>query len=507
MSTAKVLRFPAARQWTAAKFSAQHADWNVYSRPIDVDIRFGLATLRARARELAQNSDHAKGFLRIVRNNIVGAPGFQLQSRATRANGKPDAQTRTAIEREWLEWGRRGNCEISGKFSWRGLQRHVIETIARDGEAFIRILDQAPNRWGFALQVVDPEAVDIDFSGEYQGREIRMGVEIDGYRRPVAYWLREEPRLNTSSYRNGTRFRVPADEMLHCFLPEFSWQTRGVPWMAVSAARLHMMQATEEAEVTAARASSAKFAGYEANEWAPQPETPVGAGQQLVDASGNPIASSDPGRFSQDVAPGSMEVVPYGYSLKYFDPQHPNAQMPEFLKWNLRSLSTGLGVSYPTLGSDPNGVNYTTLRFFLGVERDHWMEGQDWFQDELPDPIRRRWTDNQIALGTVPYRPGRADQLHAVKWQPRRWEGPDPAKQADADATELTNGTTTLTEIHARKGRDFDDALAERMQELAKIGEAAAAIGLTLQDVMPLLAGKAPAAARPKPSQEDDANA
>lgn len=497
---AKVVPLHQARQWEAAKYSDIEAGWNVYSRPSDVDIRYGMALIRARARELAQNSDHAKGFLRIVRNNIVGAPGFVLQSRAMRANGKPDTATRQMVESEWREWGKRGNCEVSGKFSWRSLQRHVIETVARDGEAFLRILPYWNNRWGFALQVIDPEAVDIGFNGEYQGREIRLGVEIDEFRAPVAYWINAEPRLSRSSYRNGDRFRVPASEMIHVYLPEFCWQTRGVSWLAVSAGRLHMIQGTEDAEVTASRASAAKFAAYEASEWAPPPEPQT---PNILGPDGKPL-SNDPGAFSQDVAPGSMEVVPWGYSLKMLDPQHPNSAMPDFLKWALRSTATGWGVSYNTIGNDAEGVNYTSLRFFLGVERDNWMEMQDWFEDELPQVVIGKWMANQINLGNLAPRGNRADQLHAYRFQPRRWEGPDPAKQASADETELRNGTTTLTEIAARKGRDLEDMVAQRVQEIAMIKAAAEAAGLQLADVLPSMPSPA---MQPTSAEDDDSSA
>lgn len=502
-AASNVVRLPvpssAMRQWEAGKIS-RHPDWNVQTRPIDVDIRHALPLIRARARQLYQNSDHARGFVRIVRNNIVGAPGFVLQSRATRANGKPDTQLRTQVEREWQRWGRRGNCEVSGKLNWRGVQRAVIETIAREGEAFVRIVSPHPNRWGFALQLIDPEAVDVQYNGEYQGREIRMGVELDEWRKPVAYWINAEPTGFQSSYRVGDRYRLPAAECLHCYLPEFFWQTRGVPWMATAAFRLEMLRGTEDAEVEASRASACKFAAYEAQEWAPPPEPLADKGQPLVDANGNPI-SSDQGEFNQDMAPGTQEIVPYGYRLNLLDPQHPNAQMPDFLKWGLRSVATGLGVSYNTLGNDAEGVNYTSLRFFLGVERDHWMEAQDWFESDLPDPVRERWTETQLALGTIAARNGRASEAHAVKWQPRRWEGPDPAKQSQADEKDLRNGTTTQTAILARKGIDFDDHLQQRLDELSRIRDAAEAAGFELSDVLPYLTQ--PAAAAPAQQTEE----
>jgi lambda family phage portal protein len=503
----KVIQMPAqarpmGRQWAAAKLTGLTSDWPIYQRPVDQDIRQGLAAIRARSRELCQTSDHARGVLRIVRNNLVGAPGFVLQSRAATPRGKPDQRLRKAIEDQWRAWGKRGVCEVTGRFSWRELQRHVAETAAQDGEAFVRMLLGWDNDFGLALQVIDPEAVDILYNDD--SKRIRMGVELDEWRRPVAYYLLGEPPINGGGYRYGTeRYRVPAAEMMHIYRQEHAWQTRGVPWLATPAGRLHMIQGTEDAEVTASRASAAKFAAYEAHEWAPPPE-PTNAG--LVDAAGNPI-SMDPGAFAQDIAPGTMEVVPYGYSLNMLDPQHPNAAMPDFLKWGLRSVATGMGVSYNTLGNDAEGVNYTSLRFFLGVERDNWMELQDWFESEFCEPIRQAWTDEQLFEGRLPVRPNGEAEAHRVHWQARRWEGPDPAKQANADQTELAIGTTSLTEICTRKGRDFDDLLAERMGEIAAINTAAVAAGLTLEQVALFLGGlPKPVQAEAKPKPEADPN-
>jgi lambda family phage portal protein len=341
----------------------------------------------------------------------------------------------------------------------------------------------------------------VQHNGEYEGREIRMGVEIDGWRRPVAYWLREEPRLYQSSYAIGERFRVPASEMLHIFLPEFCAQTRGAPWLSVAMARLHQMRGIEDAELQASRASAAKFAAYEANpEFVTAPEPQHDSHGPILGADGQPL-TTDRGQFAQDIAPASMEVVPWGYSLKMLDPQHPNSAIGDLLKWSARSVSTGIGVSYNTLGNDAEGVNYTSLRFFLGVEHDNWMESQDWFESEFPEPVADAWTEAARFTLTEMVKLIGEDQLHARKWQPRRWDGPDPAKQAKADTDELTIGTTTLTEIAARKGRDLDDMIAERIRELTKIREAAEAAGLTLADVLPMMA---PKVAAPAPTEEVD---
>ena len=127
------------------------------------------------------------------------------------------------------------------------------------------------------------------------------------------------------------------------------------------------------------------------------------------------------------------------------------------------------------------------------------MELQDWFQDEFPEPVRRIWTVAAVENERLPIPPtGDYSKWQQVYWQPRRWEGPDPAKQAQADESELRIGSATLTEILSRKGKDFDDHLQERIQELARVRDAAEAAGLTLAEVLPYLE-KTAATAAPAP--------
>ena len=52
----------------------------------------------------------------------------------------------------------------------------------------------------------------------------------------------------------------------------------------------------------------------------------------------------------------------------------------------------------------------------------------------------------------------------------------DPLKEANAQATRLSNHTTTLAYEYARQGRDWEDALIQRAKELALMSK----LGLAL---------------------------
>jgi hypothetical protein len=96
----------------------------------------------------------------------------------------------------------------------RAAERQIIDTIAVDGECFVSRLRGFPNKFGYALQIVDADLVDETYNvgaGPNQNR-IRMGVEIDRWNRAVAYhvWTRYAEDMDGLERK---RERVPAEEM------------------------------------------------------------------------------------------------------------------------------------------------------------------------------------------------------------------------------------------------------------------------------------------------------
>jgi len=458
--TRQVLTLPAKREWKSAKSSLTTADWLRTGTTIDYDLRHGLETLRARARVEAQNNDHVRHFLRLVRTNVVGPHGVRLQGRVRRRiNGEQDARANSAIEEAWTKWGKRGSADVTGTRSWKGIQREAIETVARDGEALWRRVTW-DNGFGFTLQMMDPARLDVSYNKDLKdGRVIVMGVELDPWRRPVGYHFLEDDRdVNRGAYVVSTseRFRVPADEMYHMYMPEFAYQTRGAPWLATAMLRLHMLRGYEDAEVTASRIGAAKMGFYERE---------VGAGKYVgdaADAAGNPI---------QDARPGEFEILPEGWNFSGWNPDHPNAAYSDFVRACLRSIASGLGVNYNTLANDLEGVNYTSLRHGMLTERDVWMLVQDWFVESFCERIYNDWLFYALASNAItdaggkPLPRGRIDDFRRVVWQPRRWAWVDPLKESQARGMDYGLRTRSVSDMIREDGRDPEEVFAEIASE------------------------------------------
>ena len=129
-----------------------------------------------------------------------------------------------------------GNCDVTGRMSWLDAQRYVAETLARDGEVFVKFVQNRRYRDGFSLQFIESDLIDEGKNGKADnGNAIRMGVEIDEFHKPVAYYvLTSHPNdsLNFATKANRKHIRVPAREMLHLFIPQRTHQSRGEPFMA-----------------------------------------------------------------------------------------------------------------------------------------------------------------------------------------------------------------------------------------------------------------------------------
>ena len=220
---------PLRRAFEASGAHPALARWISAALPADSDIRNGLRPLRARSREAVQNSDHMRLFLRMVEANVIGRQGVSVQAKPTLASGKSDKAATARIEEAWRVQSERGHWDISGQHSRAGFARLAVRTVAADGEALIRIHELAKDApTGFAVELIDPEALDVDYSERLpNGNWVRMGVEMSPSRRPVAYWLSTEPPPGQGYSASRDRVRMPASEILHIFLPEYVWGSRG----------------------------------------------------------------------------------------------------------------------------------------------------------------------------------------------------------------------------------------------------------------------------------------
>lgn len=462
------------RSFAAARPAGSLSGWTPQNWSADALARSDLDRLRARARSLARDNDYMRKFLQMVESNVVGRDGFALQMRvpSDRGDGQ-DAQANKAIEAAFARWARRGSCDVAGMYSFADLQRLLVRSVARDGEALVRHIHGFDNGFGYALQVLDIDRLDTGYNRPATAHQnaVRMGVELNSYSRPVAYWLRRQHpgEYTPITAETELRERVPAAEISHIYLHDRPEQRRGFPWVASAIVGLQNLGGYQEAAIIAARIGASKMGFFKQSEDADNLLPPIDG------------HTEDNGRGGVDlidaVEPGTFHELPQGYDFTPFNPDYPHANYDAFVKASLRGIASGLNVAYHSLANDLEGVNFSSIRSGTLEERDGWMTLQDWFANALLYDVFERWLAAALLAGAIKLPSGNAlpaakrEKFTACNWQGRRWSWVDPLKDIKTHEAAVAMAVKSRRDICAEMGLDFDDVIAQIAAENALMAE------------------------------------
>ena len=126
---------PKRRSYAGINTSRLFADFSTMTRSSDAELKPALRVLRNRCRELSRNDEYVRRYLGLLKTNVVGPHGVNVQAKARNADGSLDGPGNKIVENAWKAWGQRGNCTVDGRLSWTDAQRLFIETLARDEKA------------------------------------------------------------------------------------------------------------------------------------------------------------------------------------------------------------------------------------------------------------------------------------------------------------------------------------------------------------------------------------
>jgi len=471
------------RNYHAASTSRLFADFTSSNRSADSELRYDLVLMRNRSRELARNDVYVKRYLALLKTNVVGDQGMTLQVKARNSDNSMDVIGNGIIEQAWKQFGMKGNCSADGRKSWVDLQQYVIESVARDGEAFVQIVRGAQFPHGIAFHPLEADMIDEQKNARAKnGNRIRMGIEVDKYDRPVAYWVRKQHPgdYDMSRYKSAETDRIPAENIIHVYDQIRAGQTRGEPWMAPAISQLKMLNAHREAELVASRMAASKMGFF-------------------ISESGDEVPADDyDGKVPIiDAEPGAFHQLPAGVDFKPFDANHPSSAFAEFEKGILRGLASGLGVSYASLSNDLEGTSYSSIRQGALEERDAYRRVQSFLLQHFVIPAYSQWLRHAMEFNVVPIPATRFDKFFdASVFRPRGWQWVDPQKEINAAVTAMHNGIMSMQDVSNQYGRDIEETFSQiqRDQELAE------SLGLSLA-FQPFGGNEA---AKPMPADQTD---
>ena len=468
------------RRYDGAKRGRNHGDWQAVGTSANAEVYGSMATLRNRSRDLCRNDDYARGIIRnILKNVVYTGIGFQAQVKQLKNSKKNDNNINNSIEAGWKYWSKKQYCDVTGQSSLDELQQLAFKSYLESGEVFIRKIKQSFGgcRIPFALEIIESDQVAEDYnSTSPYGNQIIMGIELNSWNRPVAYWMYEKHPgdfwfggLNvggktTANSRNLVR--IPADEIIHLFHKERPGQVRGVPILYSTINRLRNLNKYEEAELVAARAA-ANFMGIVTTPNADMIEEPQ------TDENGNPIEGAE--KPEETLTPGIIKYLAEGEDFKSFAPNRPNSAFEGFHRNQLRASSVGVGVAFEGASGDYSQSNYSSSRLSLLDVRDVWQMMQQWFINNFLVEVYECWLEQAILANYFNFADYeiRPERYQALRWTARGWSWVDPHKEINATIAAIKSGLTTLTEEVAKQGGDFEEnikAIAREKEILDQYG-------------------------------------
>jgi lambda family phage portal protein len=457
--------------YPSAGITRLNEDFPILQISADAAIRGNLRELRARSQQLEREKGGiAERYLSCVETNVIGPDGIALQMKIKDASGNLDRGASEQIEEAWEDFCCRGEFDVTGEHSSQNFDRLSVRASARDGDVLQLIYRNAPNKAGVTFQMLEGQHLD-DWHNIMileNGNEIRMGVEVNRFKRKLAFWILTSHPGDFYAYQyDAKRVRIPAygtepDAPVHAIhvtrtkRPE---ETRAVPWITPAIDPINMLAGYEEAELVAARAQACKHVFYE---------------RQAFAADGSPLEYNDQstGQLTEEMSPGEATELPLGYHANMYNPTHPNQAFADFTKDYRRKISAALNCAYNTLFTDLEGVNYSSIRAGLLDERDQWKMTQNWYIKSAKQLQFEAWLEVQLFLDHLPgFAMSDFDRIRrSTVWKPRRWPWVDPLNDIQAASAAIEAKLTTRSRvISEQSNEDFEDTIDELAEEAVYI--------------------------------------
>lgn len=388
------------------------------------------APLAQRARYLVANNPHAAAakaawVAALVGTGIVPAVTGDLAAR-------------------WTAWT--DEADADGLCDFYGLTAMMVGGMIVDGEA-LALMIATPA--GLRLRVLDPDQLDASLTRPLpNGGRIVNGVEFDMFGSRVAFWIvKERPELGLGL--NLQPVRVPAEDVIHLFRPDFPGQVRGVSWFAPAILRLADQDEWHGAQLTRQKVGA------------------LLAGIITTDDGAVPFGGESQGdAIIGGLEPGSMIVLPPGKDVTFSTPPAIAEEANNFGRITLHEIAAALGLPYEVLTGDLAAVNYSSIRAGL-VE---WRRRIEMIQHNVIvfqalRPIWRRWAMLENLAGRIE---GRIEDLLPVRWITPKQQWVDPGKDVQAEIDAINAGLMSRREAVAARGMDVAALDAEIAADKAR---------------------------------------
>lgn len=458
--------------------------WRPVLREASQDIQRSWVDAAARAQEGIQNSGFLTRVLEVECGSVVGA-GLRFSSR-------PDYEALKWTREEASTWGRMVEnrfraygenpveCDAAGKMTFGKQQQAAYASWKTFGEvlALMPIIDRPASVSKTKILLLPPSRL---LQKTDVLSNVVQGVKTDGWGFPKSYFIGERDRTlgwkerEIPAYDNDGRANV-----IHLFDSSIG-TNRGISPLTPILKVVRQVDQFADATLTKALIQTIFAATIKSNVKGIQAfEGLMTTGDTTgFDIDGFAVKKGEwyDGAKIDLTQHGRISQLFPGDELDFTESSSPGQQYDQFMGWLMREIAAGAGVTYESATGDFRGATYSSIRMggameWLGVlrRRNNIIVPfcQAWFN---------AWLEEEIFTGRIPFKGGYfaflANRAAATR---ANWSGPaqpqaDDFKAARAHQTLKEMGATTLLDISASYGRDWDDDMRQRAAENALADE------------------------------------
>lgn len=402
------------------------------------------------------------------------------------------------LAEEWL-YEHDKICDIRGwPYTMATYRRNLVISVIRDGDLFTLLTETNsgyPVIQPLGCHRIGGKETDFIDGGEYDGSPFNDGVIKDDWGRVQAYRI-----INPE--KPDTEFRdVAASDGFLSFIPENTDQDRGFSALASAIFDWQDISESRTFELLAQKVA-ASIALIEENE-----SGEVDSSKAIVGAPSYGTSGAVTGPASETLEGGMIRYFRSGLNQKLsaFSYDRPGANSQEFEQRVIRAAFAGMGWSYD-FSLDPTKAGGAQMR--VVVEKIN--RTVDHIQQFVLLPALRRidgWRISKaIKLGLIP---------PSKEWYKWDYQGPakltaDKKYDSDVDVQELRAGTTTLSNVTAKRGAYWEDVRKQNELEakdlLTRAKGISSEFGITMELAIQLLQQQTPngnmqPASQPEPTQ------
>jgi lambda family phage portal protein len=493
------------RSWNgpydAASLTDQHFEnWQPYLGSVDSENVY-RDRITARVRDLVRNDGWAAGAVTRILDSAIGAhlrpipnPDYHYLALVTGNKAFDHTWAREfskAIDAHWQSWAETDTglyCDVHRLNNFTQMMALAFRHLLVDGDAIARLrwlpkrIGMGKARFATCVEGIDPDRLSNP-QLRFDNETMRGGVEVDADGVAKAYYIREAhagdwwaaaKALTWTRVERETSWSRPI--IIHAFEPNRFYQHRGVGGIFLPILpRIKMLAKYDSTELDSAIINSI-FAAY-----IQSPFDKDLVADALDDDEHLDFYQESRGEFHKDskivLGNARIPLLFPGEEIKSVSANRPATNFAGFESAVMNNCSSALGISAAQFSNDFSKVNYSSSRSaMLEAHKTLHRRLKD-FCVRMPNPIRNAFLEELFETEDLPLPKGAPSFIEfRGAYAKARWCGPprgwiDPVAEVQGDQMKCEAGFTTLRDVCAEQGQDFEEVLEQRAYEINKFKE------------------------------------